>query len=69
MAEAYGSDKDRKIILPGSFNPLHDGHLKLLEVAMRYAEYAFMRNEYLLILVNTWVFCVSINVFYWFYVF
>ncbi|KAG2264597.1 hypothetical protein Bca52824_071676 [Brassica carinata] len=32
--EAYGSDKDRKIILPGSFNPLHDGHLKLLEVAM-----------------------------------
>lgn len=53
MAEAYGSDKDRKIILPGSFNPLHDGHLKLLEVAMRYAEYAFMRNGYLLILVNT----------------
>lgn len=39
MAEAYGSDQDRKIILPGSFNPLHDGHLKLLEVAMRYAEY------------------------------
>ncbi|CAN8266991.1 unnamed protein product [Cochlearia groenlandica] len=32
--QAYGSDKDRKIILPGSFNPLHDGHLKLLEVAM-----------------------------------
>ncbi|XP_023638287.1 uncharacterized protein LOC17885218 isoform X2 [Capsella rubella] len=32
--EAYGTDGDRKIILPGSFNPLHDGHLKLLEVAM-----------------------------------
>ncbi|VVB08011.1 unnamed protein product [Arabis nemorensis] len=32
--EAHGSDEDRKIILPGSFNPLHDGHLKLLEVAM-----------------------------------
>ncbi|XP_050892837.1 uncharacterized protein LOC127098320 isoform X2 [Lathyrus oleraceus] len=26
---------ERKIILPGSFNPLHDGHLKLMEVATR----------------------------------
>uniref|UniRef100_A0A1J3EHH1 Cytidyltransferase-like domain-containing protein n=1 Tax=Noccaea caerulescens TaxID=107243 RepID=A0A1J3EHH1_NOCCA len=32
--EAYGSEKDRKIILSGSFNPLHEGHLKLLEAAM-----------------------------------
>ncbi|KAL9682401.1 hypothetical protein QQ045_014198 [Rhodiola kirilowii] len=28
----YGDD-ERKIILPGSFNPLHDGHITLLEVA------------------------------------
>lgn len=27
-------NEDRKVILSGSFNPLHDGHLKLLEVAM-----------------------------------
>ncbi|XP_027364415.1 uncharacterized protein LOC113871526 isoform X1 [Abrus precatorius] len=25
----------RRIIMPGSFNPLHDGHLKLMEVASR----------------------------------
>nr|XP_043606784.1 uncharacterized protein LOC122578805 [Erigeron canadensis] len=28
------STGERKVILSGSFNPLHDGHLKLLEVAM-----------------------------------
>ncbi|XP_068642543.1 uncharacterized protein [Aristolochia californica] len=32
-SEAYSSNSERKIILSGSFNPLHDGHIKLLEVA------------------------------------
>ncbi|XP_006291221.2 uncharacterized protein LOC17887434 [Capsella rubella] len=36
--ESYGSEKNRKIILPGSFNPLHEGHLKLLEAAMSVSE-------------------------------
>lgn len=35
-ADLHASDAERKIILSGSFNPLHDGHLKLLEVASRY---------------------------------
>ncbi|RWV94350.1 hypothetical protein BHE74_00029383, partial [Ensete ventricosum] len=33
-------DKDtaseRMVILPGSFNPLHDGHLRLSDIASRY---------------------------------
>ncbi|CAL5350217.1 unnamed protein product [Camellia sinensis] len=32
-SETHTSDTERKIILSGSFNPLHEGHLKLLEVA------------------------------------
>nr|CAD1823498.1 unnamed protein product [Ananas comosus var. bracteatus] len=32
------ANKDRKVILSGSFNPLHDGHLKLLEIATSMCE-------------------------------
>ncbi|XP_077244683.1 nucleotidylyl transferase superfamily protein isoform X2 [Tasmannia lanceolata] len=32
-SETHTSNSERKVILSGSFNPLHDGHLKLLEVA------------------------------------
>ncbi|KAJ6899232.1 hypothetical protein NC652_025650 [Populus alba x Populus x berolinensis] len=32
-SETCTSTAERKIILSGSFNPLHDGHIKLLEVA------------------------------------
>ncbi|PIA63792.1 hypothetical protein AQUCO_00201254v1 [Aquilegia coerulea] len=34
----HAPNSERKIILSGSFNPLHDGHLKLLEVATRISE-------------------------------
>ncbi|KAJ8769833.1 hypothetical protein K2173_008241 [Erythroxylum novogranatense] len=33
-SDAKTSNEERKIILSGAFNPLHDGHLKLLEVAV-----------------------------------
>ncbi|KAL7174023.1 hypothetical protein ACSBR2_033302 [Camellia fascicularis] len=33
FAETHTSDMERRIVLSGSFNPLHEGHLKLLEVA------------------------------------
>ncbi|KAH9746690.1 CTP transf like domain-containing protein [Citrus sinensis] len=35
LNETQVFNEERKIILSGSFNPLHDGHLKLLEVATR----------------------------------
>ncbi|KAI7997673.1 hypothetical protein LOK49_LG10G02666, partial [Camellia lanceoleosa] len=35
-SETNTSNTERKIMLSGSFNPLHEGHLKLLEVATRY---------------------------------
>ncbi|KAG8077602.1 hypothetical protein GUJ93_ZPchr0007g6230 [Zizania palustris] len=34
FSDSMEKNIDKKIILPGSFNPLHDGHLKLLEVAL-----------------------------------
>ncbi|KAL9267152.1 hypothetical protein AKJ16_DCAP02638 [Drosera capensis] len=33
FAGKHYQNEERKIVLPGSFNPLHNGHLKLLEVA------------------------------------
>ncbi|KAF6137395.1 hypothetical protein GIB67_036432 [Kingdonia uniflora] len=35
FSSEHTTSSQRKIILSGSFNPLHDGHLKLLEVATR----------------------------------
>ncbi|CAN6445963.1 unnamed protein product [Victoria cruziana] len=35
MCDENNSNSERKIILSGSFNPLHEGHLRLLEVASR----------------------------------
>ncbi|THF95897.1 hypothetical protein TEA_024405 [Camellia sinensis var. sinensis] len=42
-SETHTSDTERKIILSGSFNPLHEGHLKLLEVATRPSANASLR--------------------------
>lgn len=34
---------ERRIILSGSFNPLHEGHFKLLEVATRYSDFFLLQ--------------------------
>ncbi|GJM93509.1 hypothetical protein PR202_ga10071 [Eleusine coracana subsp. coracana] len=45
---------NRKIILPGSFNPLHDGHLRLLEVASRLGdELVHLFNDLILSVTGT----------------
>ncbi|XP_020252178.1 uncharacterized protein LOC109829380 isoform X2 [Asparagus officinalis] len=33
LQDAHIADTERKVILSGSFNPLHDGHVRLLEIA------------------------------------
>jgi len=33
VAVAIGSEHDGKLLLPGAFNPLHDGHRRMLEIA------------------------------------
>lgn len=49
-ADPNSSNAERKVILPGSFNPLHDGHLKLLEVATRYLLFLFYFFSFVLFL-------------------
>lgn len=35
IAVGIKGNAERRVILPGSFNPLHEGHLRLLEIAWR----------------------------------
>lgn len=40
-SDLHNLDAERKLILPGSFNPLHEGHLKLLDVATSICENSY----------------------------
>lgn len=35
IVDKIKGNAERRVILPGSFNPLHEGHLRLLEIAGR----------------------------------
>jgi hypothetical protein len=46
------SQGTRRVILSGSFNPLHDGHIKLLDAACRFDR--FFLEGFTCTVINTW---------------